>query len=113
MVKKTKILEDLKHNYTVPGHAIAFSGVDNIYKYYNKGISKKEIEDFLSTNYSYTRHKETKKGILNPTYKYFKRYQWQADLIDINNVASENDGYKFILSVIDEYSRFAWLRLLR
>ena len=61
MSEKTKILEDLKHNYTLPGHAIAFSGVDNIYKYYNKGISKKEIEDFLSTNYSYTRHKETKK----------------------------------------------------
>ena len=49
----------------------------------------------------------------NPTYKYFKRYQWQADLIEISNVSEKNDGYKFILSVIDIYTRFAWLRLLK
>ena len=113
MSEKLDILQDRKINYTRPGHPIAYSGIDNIYNHYKKRISKEEIENFLSTNYSYTRHKETTKRNQNPTYKYFKRYQWQADLIDINNVSDKNNGYKFILSVIDIYTRFAWLRLLK
>ena len=113
MSEKEKILEDLKQNYTQPGHQIAFSGINNIYNYYGKRISKKEIEDFLSTNYTYTRHKETARRYQNPTYKYFKRYQWQADLIEISNVSKYNNGFKFILSVIDIYTRFAWLRLMK
>ena len=113
MSEKEEILEDLKKNYTRPGHPIAFSGINNIFKFYEKRISKKEIEDFLSTNYTYTRHKETAKRYQNPTYKYFKRYQWQADLIDISNVSKYNKNYRFILSVIDIYTRYAWLRLLK
>ena len=42
MSEKEEILEDLKKNYTQPGHPIAFSGINNIYKFYEKRISKKE-----------------------------------------------------------------------
>ena len=53
--KKHEILEDLKRNYTSVGHPVAFSGIDIIYKYYKKQISKPDIEHFLSTKYTYTR----------------------------------------------------------
>lgn len=33
---------------------------------------------------------------------------WQADLIDIKNVQKFNKGYKFILVVIDCFSKFVW-----
>lgn len=33
---------------------------------------------------------------------------WQADLIDIKNLKSYNKQYKFILVVIDAFSKFAW-----
>ena len=34
--------------------------------------------------------------------------QWTADLIDFNSIVSENDGYAYILVVMDKLSRFMW-----
>lgn len=33
---------------------------------------------------------------------------WQADLIDIKNLSSVNKGYKYILIIIDCFSKYAW-----
>ncbi|XP_015124739.1 uncharacterized protein LOC107046604 [Diachasma alloeum] len=33
---------------------------------------------------------------------------WQADLVDMSAYAKENDGYKFLLTIIDIFSKFAW-----
>ena len=35
--------------------------------------------------------------------------QWQADLVDISSLARFNKGYKFILTCIDVFSKFAWV----
>lgn len=34
--------------------------------------------------------------------------QWQADLVDLSGFDSENNGLKFILTVIDVLSKYAW-----
>ncbi|XP_024938955.1 uncharacterized protein LOC112494076 [Cephus cinctus] len=33
---------------------------------------------------------------------------WQADLVDMSAYARENGGYKYLLTVIDIFSKFAW-----
>lgn len=33
---------------------------------------------------------------------------WQADLIDLQNLQTVNKGYKYILVVIDAFSKYAW-----
>lgn len=33
---------------------------------------------------------------------------WQADLVDMSAYARYNDGYKFLLTIIDIFSKFAW-----
>lgn len=33
---------------------------------------------------------------------------WQADLVDMSAYASFNNGYKFLLTIIDIFSKFAW-----
>ena len=33
--------------------------------------------------------------------------QWQADLMDISSLAHFNKGYKFLLTCIDVFSKFA------
>jgi hypothetical protein len=38
---------------------------------------------------------------------------WGLDLADMSNLSTDNDGYKFILVVVDIFSRFAWCRLLK
>jgi hypothetical protein len=35
-------------------------------------------------------------------------YQWQADLVDVSNIKKHNDGYTFLLTVIDVFSKQAW-----
>ena len=34
--------------------------------------------------------------------------QWQADLADLSELSEENDGNRYILTVIDCFSKFAW-----
>ena len=36
-------------------------------------------------------------------------YQWQADLVDISSLVRLNKGYKFLLTCIDVFSKFAWV----
>jgi len=38
---------------------------------------------------------------------------WQADLVDMSAYAKVNQGYRFILTVIDNFSKFAWARPLK
>jgi len=104
---------DLKNNYNNPGHPIAFSGINNIYKFYKGHLSYDKIKDILSGIENYTLHREFKRGQRNPSYSHFKRNQWQMDLVDIQELASSNDEIRYLLTVIDTFTRFAWARLLK
>jgi len=33
---------------------------------------------------------------------------WGADLVDMQEWASENKGYKYMLNIIDVFSKYAW-----
>jgi len=107
---KDECISHLKENYTNPAHPIAFSGVTNIYKYYKGFLKPKEIEKLLASFDTYTLKREYKNLIRNPNFSHFKRYQFQVDLIDIQKLSKYNDNYKYILSVIDTFSRKAWVR---
>ena len=39
--------------------------------------------------------------------------QFQADLVDMSAYAKENDNIKFIITIIDVFSKYAWTRVLR
>ena len=39
--------------------------------------------------------------------------QWQADLVDISSLVHFNKGYKFLLTCIDVFSKFAWVITLK
>ena len=51
MSHKQLLLEDLKKNYSEPGHMIAYSGISAIEKFYEGRLTRQEIEDFLSRKY--------------------------------------------------------------
>ena len=38
---------------------------------------------------------------------------WQADLVDISHLVEENDGYRYLLTVIDVFSKQAWVKKLK
>lgn len=38
---------------------------------------------------------------------------WQADLVEMGNYSTYNKGFKYLLTVIDTFSKFAWIRPLK
>lgn len=104
--------EDLKNNYTNVGHPIAFSGITNIYNYYGGRIPLNRIKYLLSGKESYTLHREFHKNTRNISFSRFKRYQFQMDLVEIQSYAKANDGIRYLLNVIDTFTRYAFVRPL-
>ena len=49
-------ISDLKKNLTNPKSPISFSGIEKIYKHYNRIISKENIKNILSSYDYYTLH---------------------------------------------------------
>lgn len=92
-----------------PGNPAGFSTIDKLWRAVNKSIPKINIKKWLESQNAYTLHR--------PIRKRFKRNRfsvtniddlWQADLNDLKSLSKDNDGYIYILTVIDVFSKFAW-----
>ena len=77
-------------------------------KYY--GISRSTVEDFLKKQEAYQLHKPfvrekvIKPIVVSAPYKY-----WQADTIQFPNLSRFNRGYTKALTIIDLFTKFAWV----
>ena len=108
----------LKQIYFDPQHAASFAGPQKLYKVVqNEGkykIGMHNIRKFLHNQEAYSLHK--------PVRRRFQRNHvvsagmddlWMADLIDMMKYAKWNDENKYILLVIDTFSKYVWLRPLK
>lgn len=105
-------INHLKEKYKEPGHPIAFSGLNNIYNYFKGRVKKNDIKQALGEIESYTLQREFHSGKRNPSYSHFKRYRFEADLVDVQALSQFNDGINYLLTCIDTWSRYAWVREL-
>jgi hypothetical protein len=109
------MLEDLYYN---PKKKSAFGGVSRLYeeaKKVNKKIRKNDVETWLSGQQSYTLFRDRLKNKY-PTWKYYViaiDQQWSIDLADMQSIADKNDGFRFLLCVIDIFSKFAWVKAVK
>ena len=72
-------------------------------------VTEKLIKSYLSNQASYSLHKSSRKNFTrNPTVVGGIDQQWQADLADMQAIAKQNNGVKYILTVIDIFSKYAW-----
>ena len=98
----------LKRKWYTPGDVAAFSGLQPL-KEASK-LPSKSVREWLQGQEAYTLHKSIKR-------KFQRRRvmvrgiddQWQADLLDVSKVESDNDGVHFLLTCIDVFSKFAWV----
>lgn len=107
MTKFNKILTKFYYDPSLPS---ALGGRKNLYNHIpNKKIDKTIVNKWLSGQDTYTLHKPiTRKFPRRNTIVSGINYQFQADLIDVQNISKDNDGYKFILTCIDVFSKRAW-----
>ena len=100
--------------YFDTSHPAGFSGFAKLRRHLPSTVPSTAIKNFLLKQESHTIHKQNVRR--------FKRDvvfstniddNWQADLMDVRNISKHNDGIKFILVVIDVFSKYLWTRCLK
>ncbi|GFX34101.1 uncharacterized transposon-derived protein F54H12.3 [Trichonephila clavipes] len=72
-------------------------------------VKKKDVKHWLSQKDAYTLHKPVRhKFQRNRVFVSDIDRQFQADLVDMQSLAEFNKGYKYLLTCIDLFSKFAW-----
>ena len=110
---KHDALQDLKKNYENIKSPIAYTGISNIYRYYDGILSQKAIKDFLATVDTYSLHKNSRVTGYNPCFIRYHRQQLQLDLVDVQSLSNHNDNYRFLLMGIDPFSRYGFSEPLK
>ena len=112
-VVKSKLDYVLRKLFYNSKSTFTFTGISQLYhaaKSVLKGVRYKDVQNWLRGESTYTLHK--------PIRRRFKRrktfvggidYQWQADLADMQHLAKQNNNIKYLLCVIDVFSRFSWV----
>ena len=108
----------LKNIYYNPSNPASFSGSDKLYQFVKKDgkymISNYRIRKWLQREEAYSLQREAREPL--------KRSrivvagiddQWSADLMDMVKFAESNQGVRFILVVIDVFSKHLWLQPLK
>ena len=110
----TKIDEKLRHiYYDIDHNSASLSGNANVLAK-AAGTSVAKTEKWLKSQPTYTLHRPARRHY--PTRQYMTHAvdeQWQADLCDMQQLAKFNNGYRYILTIIDILSRYGWARPLK
>jgi hypothetical protein len=101
--------------YFDPSNPVAFSGARNlIKKFAASGIDKNKVEHWLSKQDTYTHHKQiVRKFRRNFYYASRDKELFQCDLCDMRSLSKANDGYAYLLTCIDVFSKFAYVRPIK
>jgi len=74
----------------------------------------KDVKSWLSAQNAYSLHKPVRKKFRRrKTFAVGIDHLHQADLADFSSLARHNNGYRFVLVVVDVFSKFCWLRALK
>ena len=109
--------EYLKDIYFTPKHPASFGGPQKLYEYVKKedkhDIGLNRIRQWLQSQEAYSLHRPVRRTF--PTNRVLVEGiddQWDADLMDMSSYADKNNGVKYVLLVIDIFSKYIWLRPL-
>jgi hypothetical protein len=112
-----KLIKALEANYYNPALPAGYSSVDKLYKATRKKfpkLKKRQVQDWLRTQDTYTRHVPLRHRFPRErVYAPGIDLQWQADLSDLSSLKQYNRQHKFLLCVIDVFSKYAWVKPLK
>ena len=103
----------LEHLYYNPKSPAAYAGEQALYKLAkqsSKKVKLQDIRDWLRKQQTYTLHKPIhKKFLRRKTVVAGIDTQWQADLADLSKLSKFNDKHRYLLCIIDVFSKYAWV----
>ena len=77
------------------------------------GIKRRVVEEFIKGQTPYQLTKQPTKVTNKPIITEFPNDRWQADLVDMSNVAEHNNNNLYILTVIDNFSKYVFATPLK
>ena len=107
----------LKRRYADPSAPGSFQGPNKLYqsaKAAGEQVKKEEVSDYLRKEDTYTLNRVARQRFpRNRTVVEGLDDLWDADLADVQDLHKENDNNKYLLVVIDVFSRYMWVRPLK
>lgn len=98
--------------YTNPAKESAFSSRRNLLTASN--CSSKDVDRYLNSSETYTKFKLTRKRF--PRLKvisYRLNEIWSIDLADMQKLAKENSGVRYLFVAVDVLSRYLWVEAIK
>jgi transposase InsO family protein len=106
---KKKISDQvLLNRYHDPKNPGSYGGVTRCAK--ANDIPIRRARTILQKDLGYTLHKPRRRNYPTlPGEGFGIDEQWAADLIEVINIAKYNKGYRYLLTVVDVFSKYAWV----
>lgn len=108
-------MKTLEKVYFNPAREASFSGATKLLRLARqKKISKARALQWLEGQDAYTKHRAVRHRFPRRFYNVRNIDDfWEADLVDLRSIKDYNDGYVYLLVVIDALSKYAWVQPLR
>ena len=101
--------------YFNPSHPASYGSVNDLYQAARDfGYKRHEIKTWLEKQDVYTLHKQVNRKIKRPRVVVSNiDQQWDGDTISMTAYYKSNKGYKYVLVLIDIFTRFVWTVALK
>ena len=105
--------QEYKRYYLDPAESGSYRGVEAFYRRLRElnipGVTRERVKQFLQSQNPYTLHRQAQRHFKRVRiYAHKVDQQWQADLAEMQDLADANDGVRYILTVVDTLSKFAF-----
>ena len=108
---------DLSSVYFNPQDTGSFGGVNRLYQSAKKiypAITPKHVKDWLAGKLEYTLYKDARKTWeRNRIFVSQIDEQWECDLLDVSYDSRKNKGIKYLLVMIDVFSKYLFVKPLK
>lgn len=107
-------LLEINKIYYDTSHPAGYSSINKLAKEMSGKMSKTEVKKWLENQETYTLHRPVQRKFSRNKY-ILSNYNelWQADLSDMRTYSKYNDGFNYILCVIDVFSKYAFARAMK
>jgi hypothetical protein len=112
-----QIDDQLMEIYSNVSNPASFGGINKLYIQAQKlfpTLTRKYVQNWLKRINSYTLHKPVRHKVKrNKILIQRINEQWEADLVDMQMFSKTNNGFKYILTVIDSFSKKLYVFALK
>lgn len=107
-------LLEINNIYYNPSHPAGYASINKLAKAMKGKMNREDVIKWLQSQETYTLHKPVHRKFPRNKYVLSNLNElWQADLSDMRTYSKYNDGFNYILCVIDVFTKYAYARPMK